>query len=130
MQSFKNFRSRATFLASSSSFPASSSSSSSRSFADHPAIWKTPKNDSGNRVGGQNLQKFGSLGLLYECANYGGLGKYDEISMFCISSAFLFFLNVGFKASLIAAAKALRSTVLSFGNSCFNTLIDFITFDL
>jgi hypothetical protein len=59
-----------------------------RLFADHPAIWKTPKDNSGNRIGSQGLQKFGPLGLIYECANYGGLGKYDEVKWVLIDEFF------------------------------------------
>jgi len=42
-------------------------------------LLQAPKTDGGNRVGGKNLSRFGSIGLIYEVSGYGGLGTVEDV---------------------------------------------------
>jgi hypothetical protein len=55
------------------------SQATERLYRDYPIIWQAPKTDGGNRVGGKNLSRFGSIGLIYEVSGYGGLGTVEDV---------------------------------------------------
>ena len=53
----------------------------------HPVIWESPKDNGSKRVGGQNLSKYGSRGLIYE-ATGGDITKVEGIEQISIYEFF------------------------------------------